>query len=292
MRVRAVKKDALPAVRDEPWVDPDRRPYVKGDTAWVPVREGFPSDSEIPDRHEYTGRGYFMLGDVAVVHGPRPDKDDVEAIVRFRRPRGVVWIEALTDVTRTPETQLLRGECGEVCHRESGYTYYLDPQKVMFSQGNRDEKMRMARLVSEDQKEERVADMFAGIGYFTVPMAGAGAKVHAMEINPVAFGYLRRNIAANNLEGQVEVSCGDCRNLLSGDYDRVVMGHFDAVEMLPAVFSHVHAGSILHVHSIGDQSAKIGEALKGAGFSFSIQVHKVKKYRPHAWHIVQDVTLS
>jgi len=290
MRVRAVKKAALCAVRDEAWVDPDRRPYVNGDTAWVPVREGFPSECEIPDRHEYTGRGYFMLGDVAVIHGPRPEPAEVEEIVRFRHPRGVLWVEALTDVTRTPETTLLWGECGEVCHRESGYTYYLDPQKVMFAQGNRDEKMRMARLVSG--KKERVADMFAGIGYFTIPMAGSGAEVHAMEINPVAFGYLERNIAANNREEQVGASCGDCRDLLTGEYDRVVMGHFDAVDMLPSVLSHVHAGSVLHVHSIGDKTPTIGETLKGAGFSFSIQVHKVKKYRPHAWHVVQDVTLS
>ncbi|WP_292367754.1 class I SAM-dependent methyltransferase [Methanoregula sp. UBA64] len=290
MRVRAIKKAALYAVRDEEWVDPDRRPYVKGDTAWVPVREGFSFEREIPDRHRYGGPGYFMLGDVAVVHGPRPNPGAVDEIVGFRHPRGVVWIEALADVTRTPRTEILWGECGEVCHRESGYTYYLDPQKVMFSQGNREEKMRMARLVSE--KNERVADMFAGIGYFTVPVAGSGAVVHAMEINPVAFGYLKRNIAANNLGDRVEASCGDCRNLLTGEYDRVVMGHFDAVEMLPSVFSHVRAGSVLHVHSIGEQSAKIGEALRGAGFSFSIQVHKVKKYRPHAWHVVQDVTLA
>jgi Predicted methyltransferase len=292
MRVRAVPKDTLSAVRDEPWVDPDRRPYVKGDTAWVPVREGFPYEREIPDRHEYSGRGYFMLGDVAVIHGPRPDPGEADEIVRFRRPRGVVWIEALTDVTRTPKTEILWGECGEVCHRESGYTYYLDPQKVMFSQGNREEKMRMARLVSAEKKPERVADMFAGIGYFTVPMAGSGAEVHAMEINPVAFGYLKQNIAANNLGGRVEASCGDCRNLLSGEYDRVVMGHFDAVDMLPSVFSHVHPGSVLHVHSIGEQAGRIEEAVRGAGFSLSIQVHKVKKYRPHAWHVVQDVTLA
>jgi len=162
----------------------------------------------------------------------------------------------------------------------------------MFAQGNRDEKMRMARLVREDPAGTRVADMFAGIGYFTIPMAGSGAQVHAMEINPVACAYLERNIAANNLAGRVQVSCGDCRVHLSGTYDRIVMGHFDAMTILPAVFSRVRAGSVVHVHSIGDVSGTIREMVEGAGFSPSIHVHKVKKYRPHAWHIVQDVTLS
>lgn len=292
MRARAVLADKLNEVRHEAWVDTTRRPYVEGETAWVPVKEGFPFERELPDRHAYTGRGFFMLGDVAVIHGTRPSEQETAEMVSFRHPRGVVWIEALTDVTRTPKTEVLWGEAGEVCHRESGYTYYLDPQKVMFSQGNRDEKMRMARLIRESPAGARVADMFAGIGYFTVPMAGSGAKVHAMEINPVAYEYLRRNIAANGLEDQVTASPGDCRTLLTGEYDRVVMGHFDAVTMLPSVVSHVRAGSVIHVHSTGDVSEGIRECLKSAGFSFSIQVHKVKKYRPHVWHIVQDVTLS
>ena len=34
-------------------------------------------------------------------------------------------------------------------------------------------------------------------------------------------------------------ACGDCRTLLTGTYDRVVMGHFDALNFLPAVFPHV-----------------------------------------------------
>ena len=292
MRARAVRVDQLAAVRDADWVDATRRPYVEGETAWVPVKEGFSFEREIPHRHKYAGRGFFMLGDVAVIHGSRPADKEVDEIVSFRHPRGVLWIEALTDVTRTPETECLFGNAGEVCHRESGYTYHLDPQKVMFAQGNRDEKMRMARLVREGPKDARVADMFAGIGYFTVPMAGSGARVHAMEINPVAFDYLKRNIRENGLGEWVEAACGDCRTILSGDYDRVVMGHFDAVTILPSVFSHVHAGSVIHVHSIGDATEAIRRCVKGAGFSSTIHVHKVKKYRPHTWHIVHDVTLA
>jgi tRNA wybutosine-synthesizing protein 2 len=292
MRARAIRVNELVAVRDEAWVDPARHPYMDGGTAWVPVRDGFSFDCEIPERCAYAGRGYFMLGDVAVVHGERPAADEVEGIVRFRHPHGVLWIASLADVTRIPETEVMWGSVGEVCHREEGFTYHLDPRKVMFAQGNRDEKMRMARFVREGPAGVRVADMFAGIGYFTVPMAGNGAQVHAMEINPVACAYLERNIAANGLTGRVQVSCGDCRTLLVGSYDRVVMGHFDALTMLPAVFSHVHAGSVIHVHSVGDASEAIRELAEGAGFSPSIQVHKVKKYRPHTWHIVQDVALS
>jgi tRNA wybutosine-synthesizing protein 2 len=292
MNVRGVAKERLAEVRDAAWVDRSRRPYAEGDIVWVPAMDGEPFDREIPERHHYRGRGFFMLGDVAVIHGRRPREDEVEEIIRFRHPHGILWIESLMDDTRTPRTEVLRGDVGEVRHRESGYTYFLDPRQVMFAQGNRNEKMRMAQLVRGSPEGSRVADMFAGIGYFTIPMAGGGATVHAMEIDPVAFGYLQRNIEENCLVSRVEAALGDCRDLLDGDYDRVVMGHFNAIRMLLAVFDHVHTGSVIHLHSIGPVTDAISKLAENAGFSATIHVHKVKKYRPHAMHVVQDVTLS
>jgi tRNA wybutosine-synthesizing protein 2 len=163
---------------------------------------------------------------------------------------------------------------------------------VMFSMGNREEKARIARMVKNNPRPERIADMFAGIGYFTIPLAGAGATVHAMEINPVAYEYLVRSIAANNLSGRITPSPGDCRQLLSGTYDRFVMGHFDAVSMLPDALRHAVPESVIHVHSIGPAEEQIRTHVESAGFSATIHVHKVKKYRPHTWHMVQDVYLA
>lgn len=216
MRVREIAKDRLPEIAGECWVDPAKRPYVNGDTAWVPVRDDAPCEREIPRRARYQGKGFFMAGDIAVIHGKKPGKKEINEIVGFRHPRGVLWIESLNDVTRTPRTELLWGDAGEVRHCENGYTYILDPAKVMFAQGNRIEKMRIAHQVHTSAKNERVADMYAGIGYFTIPMAGSGAHVHAMEINPVAFGYLNQNVVENGLEQKVETSLGDCRDQLTG----------------------------------------------------------------------------
>ena len=292
MRVRATQKEKLAAIRGESWIDTSRHPYIEGDIAWVPVREGLSFDCELPERNVYSGRGFFMLGDVAVVHGTRPTLPEVEKIVRFRSPCGVLWISNLSDVTRIPQSEVLWGNIGEISHPENGYEYYFDPCKVMFAQGNLNEKARMARLISSGSGDEHVADMFAGIGYFTIPMSGNGAHVHAMEINPVAFEYLKMNITRNGLDTRVNASLGDCRTSLTGFYDRVVMGHFSAIDILPGVFSHVKTGSTIHVHSIGEVTDTIQDMVEGAGFSASIQVHKVKKYRPHTWHVVQDVNLS
>jgi tRNA wybutosine-synthesizing protein 2 len=292
MRVRAVPKEKIRAIQEEDWIDRSRSPYAEGGILWVPVKDGAACDRVIPEIQQYTGRGFFMIGEVAVMHGKKPSRSAIEEIIQFRHPQGVLWVESLNNVTRTPSTEVLWGDVGEVRHQENGFIYFLDPRRVMFSQGNREEKLRMAALVQESGLRERVADMFAGIGYFTLPVAGKAEQVHAMEINPVAYAYLQRNIIANRLSDRITPSLGDCRDLLSGTYNRIIMGHFDATGMLPSALQHVDTGSIIHVHSIGSVEEQIREMCGSAGFSSTIMVHKVKKYRPHAWHVVQDVTLA
>ncbi|MDO5847563.1 MAG: SAM-dependent methyltransferase, partial [Methanocorpusculum sp.] len=119
-----------------------------------------------------------------------------------------------------------------------------------------------------------------------------GARVHAMEINPESFSYLTRNIAANGLGQFVTAENGDCRDLLKGTYDRILMGHFDSPDFLPDALQHSTSGTTLHVHGLGDREADIEAALVSAGFRFRITKHKVKKYAAHTMHCVWDVTLS
>ena len=289
MRARRVPAAVLADIVGAEWVDPARRPYVRGGTAWVPVREGYPADADLPERESYRGRGYHRIGDVAVLRGDAPSEAELAAIVEHCRPRGVLLVKGYLGDMRIPDVEILYGNTGEVCHREQGYTFILDPARVMFAQGNRNEKARIASLV---RPGERVADMFAGIGYFTIPAAAGGAQVHAMEINPIAFEYLQRNSMANHVADRVTAENGDSRILLSGTYDRILMGHFDAPSMLADALAHAHSGSVLHVHSIGGATGAIHDAAAGAGFTATITSRRVKKYGPHAWHMVQDVTIS
>ena len=255
------------------------------------VRLRTDSDTSRANKAQYSGRGFFMLGDIAVVHGTAPSDEEVRKIVALRKPRGVLLVRSVGRQIRIPDCEVLYGEVGEVRHRENGYVYFLDPVKVMFSQGNLNEKKRMADLIRSGTGHERVADMFAGIGYFTIPMAGAGADVHAIEINPVAYGYLRKNILENGFERRVKATLGNSMDALSGKYHRVVMGHFDAIQFLPAVFPHISPGSVIHLHSLGNVDTEIQSKISEAGFSADVHVHKVKKYSPHQWHVVQDVVI-
>jgi tRNA wybutosine-synthesizing protein 2 len=188
--------------------------------------------------------------------------------------------------------EVLWGEAGEVVHRENGLVYHLDPSRVMFSQGNREEKHRLARMV---RPGERTADLFAGIGYFTLPAARAGARVHAMEVNPVAFGYLEENLQANGLSDRVEAACGDCRDLLSGVYDRLVLGHFEAPAYLADALAHARAGSVLHVHTLertpGESAPALARTVAESGFAVSSSCRAVKSSGPRRVHTVHDLVI-
>ncbi|MDD1652269.1 MAG: SAM-dependent methyltransferase, partial [Methanomicrobiales archaeon] len=271
------------------WADRSRRPYVEGGTAWVPVKGGYPSDAVLPERKPYGGRGFQRLGDTVLVHGPRPTQDELDRILGWARPRAVLWVKGTAGRERIPETELLYGSPGEVVHREHGCTFVLDPRLVMYAQGNLRERARVAAAAG---RGERVADLFAGIGYFTVPMALQGARVHAMEVNPVAFGYLARNVEENRVGDRVIPEQGDCRDLLTGTYDRMVMGHFDGTGYLPDALAHARPGTVIHLHSLGAVGDQISAAAGAAGFRAQVTTRRVKKYAPNTWHMVQDVVLS
>ena len=99
--------------------------------------------------------------------------------------------------------EIVFGSETETVHREGAILYKLDAARLMFSSGNFDEKKRMGEL---DCTGETVVDMFAGIGYFTLPLAklAHAKRVIACEINPLAHSYLRQNLVLNRVESMVE----------------------------------------------------------------------------------------
>ncbi len=288
MKIRKISKRSLPNRASESWVDTTRRVYCEGEYAFVPVKERYPFDGEIPDRTPYAGPGYQRMGDTLLLHGDAPTAEQLAALIAWEKPACVLHAAAHEGVMRTPKAVVLYGQPHEVTFREAGITYTLDPSKVMFSQGNRGEKLRLRSLV---RPGERIADMFAGIGYFTLSAALAGGDVHAVEINPVSFAYLQKNIEMNSVSGKVAPELGDCREKLIGIYDRILMGHFEAPAFLENALNHAEPGTVLHVHGIGDRKNEISETVEGAGFTYIISEHKVKKYAGRLWHSVWDVKL-
>ena len=76
--------------------------------------------------------------------------------------------------TRDSCAALLLGQGGHVVHRENGIIFSFDITRCMFSSGNVTERMRMARIAAGG---ETIVDLFAGIGYFTLPLLVHAGKV-------------------------------------------------------------------------------------------------------------------
>jgi len=289
MRVREIGVQELREIRGAPWRDRNHRVWVDGRSAYVPVREGCPCTHDLPPRKPYAGRGYYMMGRVAVVHGEYPSGKEIKEVVEWTGAEGVMLVRSCEGPERIPDTEVVFGTVGKVCHHEAGVRYHTDPRRLMFSMGNRDEKARLCGYV---RPGERVADMFAGIGYFSLSLALKGAHVHAMEINPLAFRFLVKNIAENGVSHRVHAEPGDCRDLLHGLYDRILMGHFESEQFLPSALAHAGPGTVLHVHSAGKTPPELEGTIREHGFSGTFTSRKVKKYAPHQWHYVQDVILA
>ncbi|RXM97639.1 tRNA wybutosine-synthesizing protein 2-like, partial [Acipenser ruthenus] len=125
-----------------------------------------------------------------------------------------------TDGFRTPTVTLLRGQDGWVQHVDNGIRYEFDVTKCMFSSGNITEKLRIA---SFNCSGETVVDLYAGIGYFTLPyLVHAGASfVHACEWNPHAVNALRRNLELNGAAQRCQVHQGDNRQVSHARFTRL-----------------------------------------------------------------------
>jgi tRNA wybutosine-synthesizing protein 2 len=202
---------------------------------------------------------------------------------------------------REPDVTVIAGEGDtETVHREHGTEYALDLAEVMFSPGNKAERARMGEVTAGD---ERVLDSFAGVGYFTLPMARAGARVTAIERNPAAFQYLLENAMRNGVTDRVEAYRGDCRDVvpaLEGGFDRAVMGYYEAHEYLDTVLPALASGATLHMHEATPEAlvpdrpvGRLEDAAERADREVEVlEVRDVKGYSEGVRHVVVDARVE
>jgi tRNA wybutosine-synthesizing protein 2 len=195
------------------------------------------------------------LGDVVILRLPpalRPHAGEVAgAFADALGARCIVEDRGgVTGELREMQTEILYGDDPVGMIVENGVKYRLDASRVMFSSGNVAERTRAGKL---DAAGETVVDMFAGIGYFTLPIAlyTGAARVVALEKNPASYRYLEENIALNKVEHVVEPWLGDNRVYpRAGFADRVLMGYFPGcAKFLPTAFQLLRpSGGRIHYH--------------------------------------------
>jgi tRNA wybutosine-synthesizing protein 2 len=248
-------------------------------------------------------RKWELFGDVLVLRLDNSLDRYEEAIAKsyasvLRAKTVLRDIGGVSGEYRKPVMRKLIGDDTVTVHVENGVRFRFDVSQIMFSSGNIEERIRMGELKCDD---ETVVDMFAGIGYFSIPLAvyQKPRKVVACEINPVAHAYLKENIRMNGVYGTVEPVLGDNRNLPGTDFaDRVIMGYVKTThEFLPTALRMVKSGGMIHYHETCPNEMlpqrpvqRISESAKGCRVEVE-RLKEIKSYAPGISHVVVDARI-
>lgn len=210
----------------------------------------------------------------------------------------VMKVDHIHGTKREPVIKLLYGEDTETINKENGCLFKLDLKKVMWSKGNNNERIRIAKLVEDN---ETVIDMFAGIGYFSIPIGvhSNAKQVYSIEINPNSFHYLKENIKLNKINNIIPL-LGDCMDITS-EYsaDRIIMGYVKTTHhYLKTAIDSLNKGGVIHYHETVPEKLmdtrpinRIKEVAGDRSVEF-LKLNKVKKYSPGVFHVVCDARIN
>ncbi len=236
---------------------------------------------------------YQRIGDIVIVKREL-STEEIKKIVEKTKCKTI--LKATTHITgefREPHYKIIYGKETETIHKEHGCLFKLDVAKIMYSQGNIKERERISRI---GMKNEVVIDMFAGIGYFSIPLAKYSnpKKVYAIEKNPTSFYYLTENIKLNKLKNVTAILSDNRDVSLKGD--RIIMGYIHKThKFLDKAFSFLKEEGIIHYHETVAESIlnrpieRLKYYAEKNNYKLeSYKLYKIKKYAPGVWHVVVD----
>lgn len=237
-----------------------------------------------------------ILGDILLV---REDQDDLQEYLKIPGVNKIVKLGHINGPHRKPEVKLLWGEGTETIHKENRCLYKMDVSQVMWAKGNTAERIRLSKLVGED---ETVVDLFAGIGYFSIPIAvhARPTKVYAVEINHVSYHYLKENIKLNRVTDIVEPTLGNCRDVAPQNVaDRVLMGYIgNTHEYLDVAINALRASGVIHYHEAVPEKLMFTRPVRriqSAALDREVEIINqriIKKYAPGVYHVVIDAKIG
>ncbi len=243
---------------------------------------------------------FEVIGDIAVAT-EEYDARTCQAIMEVHKNIKTV-LSPTTPVTGEFRVRHYRVLCGEdrttTVYREHGFVYEMDLNKVYFSPRLSTERKRVADQVSD---MELVLDMFAGVGPFAIPVSRKAMYTIAVDKNPDAYKYLKRNIELNNAT-RIEAVNADARLVRPPQPpDRIIMNlPHSAYEFLDVAFRRINTGGIIHYYDIRPEGEifdavvrMVRQKATESGCLVEIMNKRiVRSYSPHEYNIVLDIRVT
>jgi len=265
-----------------------------------------------PEIVTYVYNSYDIVGDIAII---RLNKESwryrnsiAEAIMSVHKNVKTVLAQtsAVEGKFRLRKLSFVAGENKTITvHKESACLFNVDVESCYFSPRLFHERMRIAKQVTPS---EVIVNMFAGVGCFSILIAkhSSAEKVYSVDVNPVAFHYMRENIRVNGVYGKVIPILGDAKEIVENRLchvaDRVLMPLPEkALEYLPcALLALKPFGGWIHYydfeHACSNENPvekiklKVMKKLESLGESFKISFGRViRSTGPHWYQIVLDI---
>jgi tRNA (guanine37-N1)-methyltransferase len=152
-----------------------------------------------------------------------------ESILHCIKPAKSVFAQtsAVRGDYRIRSLEFVAGEYNTITeYREHGCKFRVDIENTYFSPRLSTERLRIAKLTSEN---EVIANMFAGVGTFSIIIAKMNktCKIYNIDSNPFANEMSIINAKLNGVQNRVLCLCGDAKDIIhdqiQGQCDRVLM---------------------------------------------------------------------
>lgn len=237
---------------------------------------------------------FDIIGDVAIIKVPDellPYSIKVGAGMcrAFPRLRTVALDKGVKGETRVRELEVIAGDANtETTHTEFGIKLVVDPAKAYFNPRLANERMRVASLVKDG---EIVLDMFSGVGPFAIMIAkhARPSAVYAIDINPDAVSYMKRNIELNKVDSVVAIE-GDSLEVIFElpNVDRIVMNlPHSATRFFADALTRLNFGGAIHLYHICDRKdidsvvEQLMVTARGMGMEIDVtRQEEMKTYSP------------
>jgi len=203
------------------------------------------------------------------------------------------------DEYRVRKLEFIAGENKtETIHKEYGIKIMVDVAKVYFSPRLATERMRVAKEIEEHSV---TIDMFAGVAPFSLIIAryAKPEKVYAIDKNPYAIKYARKNVNLNKMGDVIEVIEGDALQVIKKlpHANHIIMNlPHKSFEYLPYA---IEKGDVIHYYEIierGKEEKRVEDIIKlcrSHGYNVEIKnTHIVGSYSPAKRKIGMDLFIS